>query len=1080
MEFRVLGPLEVVDGGRVLDLGGRKQRALLAVLLLESNRQVSRDRLIDALWEDDPTSSAGKALQVYVSGLRKVLGRNRVLTTAGGYLLHVERGEVDLADFEQLYADGRHDDALALWRGAPLAEFAQQRFAQGEIARLEQRRLDCLEARIERDLAESRHAQLVGELEALVRLHPLRERFRELYLLALYRCGRQGDALAAYQDARTVLVGELGVEPRKQLRELHQSILRQDPGLEIVPDVDLEPDARVFVGRESELAELDGALNDAIAGRGRLVLLVGEPGIGKTRVAEKLIESARARGARVRVGRCWEASGAPAFWPWVHALRSGAEGAPPELASLLRGEPISSESESARFRLFDMVAGFLRSSSDEQPLVLFLDDMHAADEPSLLLLQFAAREIATAHVLIVAAFRDLDPLPGRELVSTLADLASEPVTTRISLHGLAEEDVAAFLALAAADLASADLTAELVEETNGNPLFVAETVRLLTLEGRITMPESVRDVIARRLAHLSVETSSLLAAASVLGREFELDVLARMTDLTVDALLDALDEASAARIVAGAPGGFRFDHMLIRDVLYEGLTAPRRIRLHRLAIDALEEVHTSDSGAHLAELAHHATAGNDFGRALEWAKAAGHRALNLLAYEEAARLYRAAFDALEHARPDDDATRCELLISLGEAESRIGNSAGTREACLAAASIARRLRLPHQLARAAAGYGDAGRILWARAGDDSRLVPLLEEGLGAVGEDVALRSRLLARLAGALRDEFDRARRDALSREAVEIARTTGNGAVLGYALVGRAHAITAPDTVAEFMSLADELQSVAVVIDDKERIAASRLLRVMGQHALGEMAGARMDLEAAARIAQELRQPSHLWEVGGVRAMLALAEGRFDEADALIDEVFALGETAMPEAATTHRWMQRALFCEFRGGLEHVEPQIAVLAAEHQARPVLACALAYVRAQIGSVAEAARALAEHVHTDGLRVPFDQEWPLAVALLSETAALLDDASSAATLYEALLPWEGLNMIDQSEGCRGSAARYLGLLATVLGRLDEAENHFQRALAANERMGLQPWVARTRQDYARLLRLRGQHRAAAPA
>jgi DNA-binding SARP family transcriptional activator len=344
MEFRVLGTLEVVDDGRALELRGQKQRALLALLLLDANRPVSRDRLIDALWEDGPTPTAAKALQVYISQLRKTLGHNRVVTAPGGYVLRADPEEIDRERCRRLVEEGKPREAVALWRGEPLAEFAQLRFAQPDIAELEELHLACVEARIEADLAEGRN--VIGELEALVEKQPLREHLHELLLLALYRSGRQADALAAYQDARNALVERLGIEPGKPLRDLQQAILRQDPAL------DLAPAARArstFVGREAELSQLVAGLDEAIVGRGRLFLLVGEPGIGKSRLAEELIQIARARRVDVLVGRCWEASGAPAYWPWVQSLRSLADGARP---SSPRSSATSQPSRSRRARAF--------------------------------------------------------------------------------------------------------------------------------------------------------------------------------------------------------------------------------------------------------------------------------------------------------------------------------------------------------------------------------------------------------------------------------------------------------------------------------------------------------------------------------------------------------------------------------------------------------------------------------------------------------------------------------------------------------------------------------------------------------
>jgi DNA-binding SARP family transcriptional activator len=231
MDFRILGPLEVSDDGRQLDLGGGKQRALLAILLLHANEVVSSDRLIEALWEEEPPETAQKALQVYVSGLRKALGKERLETKPPGYRLRVQEDELDLARFQRL-AEERPRDALSLWRGEPLSEFAYQHFAQAEIARLEEARLACVERRIEEDLEAGRHGSLVGELEQLVREHPLRERLRAQLMLALYRSGRQAEALEAYQDARRTMVEELGIEPGRSLRDLHKAILEQRPTLD--------------------------------------------------------------------------------------------------------------------------------------------------------------------------------------------------------------------------------------------------------------------------------------------------------------------------------------------------------------------------------------------------------------------------------------------------------------------------------------------------------------------------------------------------------------------------------------------------------------------------------------------------------------------------------------------------------------------------------------------------------------------------------------------------------------------------------------------------------------------------------
>ena len=920
-------------------------------------------------------------------------------------------------------------------------------------------------------------------------------------MLALYRSHRQAEALDAYQGARNALVEQLGIEPSRELRHLHRRILAQDAALDlpVAAEPVAEPSPSTFVGRETELDELLAGLESALSGRGRLVFLVGEPGIGKSRLADEVMVRARARGARILVGRCWEAGGAPAYWPWVQSLRAyvresdaaelrlhlGAGAAElaqilPELRQELAGlpEPPSLDSEGARFRLFDATAEFLRNASESRPILLVLDDLHAADTPSLLLLQFLARELGSMRMLVLGAFRDIDPLPAKSLTALLADLAREPVTHRVLLRGLSERDVAKYVEATASEIASPELVAALHEETDGNPLFVAETVRLLAVEGiglgppaaGIAIPQSVRDVIARRLAHLSEECNRVLSLASVLGRDFSPAALARVCGVSEDDLLETLDEAMTARVVTDtpdAPGRLRFGHVVIRDTLYEGLTTARRVRLHRLAVEALAALYGEEPGPHLAELAHHAVAGSEFDRGVSYARRAGDRALALLAYEEAARLYRLALEALDLDSPSDGATRCALLLSLGDAEARAGDRFAAKRAFLEAADISRRLGFSRELARAAAGYG--GRIMIARAGGDAQLVPLLEEGLAALAEDdVELRVVLLSRLAGALRDEPSRARRDALSREAVELARRTGDlGALVG-ALTGRTSVILAPDTIEECVELADELRDVAERVGDTEGALQGYLDRFIAQVLLGNVTSFEVALDAASRIARDLRQPSHAWQVCAAQAMLALASGRFEAGERLLTEALTLGERAQPEMSIPVFQLQRHMLCDHVGHLEEVVPAIHDLVVEYPARPVFRCVLAHVEARLGRLSEAKRALNDLARDDFSALPFDQEWLYGVSLLAETSARLGDRASVAVLYRLLLPWRALNAVDHPEGFRGSVSHYLGLLAAATGRWGEAMLHFETALEMNARMGARPFLAHTEQDYARML------------
>jgi tetratricopeptide (TPR) repeat protein len=963
--------------------------------------------------------------------------------------------------------------------------------------------LTTLERRIDDDLAAGHPAQLIGELEGLVRTHPLRERLRGQLMLSLYRSGRQAEALEAYQDARRTLTEELGIEPGRELRELQQAILNQDPALERAEERSLPSDGvrAPFVGRNRELEELLAGLDDAFAGRGRLFLLVGEPGIGKSRLAEELVAQARHRGARVLVGRCWEAGGAPAYWPWVQSLRAHVRDADPErLRSQLAGgaaelaqllpelrelfpdlrEPPALESESARFRLFEGASAFLRSIAETRPLVLVLDDLHAADEPSLLLLQFLARELVDSRLLVVAAYRDVDPTPTSPLTAAVTELARESATTSVPLAGLHKGDVARFVQLISGEEPSDELVAAIYDETEGNPLFVGEIVRLLAAEGdldgsdggRLLIPQSVRDVIGRRLRHLSEESNRVLTLASVLGREFGLDALSHLAAVAENELLDTLDEAMAARVVSDVPDSprrLRFAHVLIRDALYDGLTTARRVRLHRLALEALEALYGEEPGAHLAELAYHSIAGSDFERGVRYAESAGDRALEFLAYEEAVRLYVTALEASDLALPKDPRSRCRLLLSLGEAHTSVGHGAAARAVFLEAADAARQLHLPRQLARAAAGYG--GRIVFGRAGSDIRLVPLLEEGLAVLGhEDIELRARLLARLAGALRDEHSRDRRDRISREAVQLARDAGNLSALSYALDGRAAAINAPDTIEECLVLGTELCEVARSIGDAERVVYGHVHRFIAQLSLGDTAAAALDLEVAGRIADDLRQPQLRWQVGGGRAMVDLATGEFASAERLTTRALSFGERPHDWLAVPVYWLQRYLLEDLRGGdLAEFEPTMVEFAGRYPARsPFFRAVLAHLHSRLGRVAEAGAIVESLSAAEFSELPFDMEWLFTTSFLAEDVATIGDARAAAVLYRLLHPWRALNVMDMAEGIRGSVSRYVGLLAATTGRFDDAARHFEDALEANMRMRFPPWVALTQEDYGRML------------
>ena len=978
-----------------------------------------------------------------------------------------------------------------------------------------------LEERIDADLALGRHGRLVPELELLAREYPLRERLCAQRMLALYRAGRQAEALQAYRDARQVLVDQLGIEPGRELRELHQAIAGQDPRLDLQGQTQTQTvafrEARrsaAFVGRERELSELAGALHDAVGGQGRLCLLTGEPGIGKSRIAEELARHARPEGAQVLVGRCWEAGGAPAFWPWVQSLRSYVRGNDrdglvgelgpgaaevaailPELRERIPGlrPPAAPKSEGARFRLFAATAEFLRRASDKRPLVLILDDLHAADTPSLLLLRFVARELGSMHVLLVAAMRDVDPLPAEPLTVMLAEVAREPVTRWVSLTGLAEDEVAEYVRLTAAEIASPELASALYGETEGNPLFVAETVRLLALEGLPTdasgtpkhaIPPTISEVISRRLAHLSPGCNQMLVQASVLGREFALDALEQVFAEPEARFLACVDEATSARVVAEVPGvrcRLRFSHVLVRDTLYDRLGAARRTRLHRRAGETLEVLYAREPGPHLAELAYHfleASAAGTPGKAVKYARGAAERAASALAYEEAVRLYQMALQAHGREEPPDAMLGCELLLALGDAQTRAGDTPAAKQAFLLAAELARRTRQTGGvMARAALGYG--GRFLFNVSRDDPRLRPLLEEALTDLGDgDSELRAMLLARLAaGPLRDEPSRERRASLSVQAVDIARRLGDPVLLGYVLDARHMAIWAPDTIGERLAIAAEMVQLSRSTGDFERLFQGHWYRTLTLLELGDLAAVQAEAGIAGRIADELRQPAQLWMVASGRALCTLLEGRFEQAGGLIEEAFRLGERAMPWNAGVTRDLQLFALRREQGRLDELEETVSRAVRAYPTYPVWRCVLADLHAQLSREDEARAEFERFAAGDFTGLPFNEEWLLGMTLLADVCAALGDVPRAGRLYELLLPYRELHAVVLPEISFGAVARALGKLAATAGRFEQATRHFEAAIQLNEQSGARPWTAHARHDYARMLAACGERQKA---
>jgi tetratricopeptide (TPR) repeat protein len=875
-----------------------------------------------------------------------------------------------------------------------------------------------------------------------------------------------------------------------------------------------------FVGRERELQELLHGLGEAAAGQGRLFLLAGEPGIGKTRLADQVLSRAREDGMRVLIGRCWDGAGAPAYWPWVQALRMllrgmedgalgpllGAGAADvaqivPELRDRLLNVPESqtADSESARFQLFDSVATFLRRAADQTPIVIMIDDLHAADTPSILLLRFFGSQLSDAAILVVCTYRDVELPPGAQLTQAVDEIARQPTTRVLALRGLAETLVSPFIEAATGVKPGSRLVSALARETRGNPLFLGEAIRLLAAEGRLDevaagqvlnlpIPRGIRDVITRRMRHLNDTTLEALVHAAALGPEFSVDVLRRVVDTPSDQLLDRLGEATQAGLVGpmpGALGRFRFSHDLIREALYDGLTPGRRAHLHQRIAETLQALYGSKPDAYLAELAHHffeacrgGNVASDGTRnladpSISYARDAGEQALRSLAYEEASRLYRMALQVLERFRSDDLEPRLDLLLRLGDAEARGGDLLTSRETFLVAADLARRSGNAEAMARAAIGYG--GRFFWARVGNDAHLVPMLQDALVMLGgTDDRLRVRLLTRLACAWRSDRERQeQRRALSEQAVEMARRLDDPATLGNALVGLFWAIWLPGNADERLAVANEMLAVAEAAPDVERTIDAQVAMYTVLMDLSRVTEARARMETVMTLAHELRQPAQLWLTRGSRVAQALLEGDY----ALAEETMA-HETEPHHPTTPVRddvsaaRMHRFLLRREQGRGSEEEAGVRASVAEFPWYPLHRSALACLLADAGRTSEA-RAVFDELAAREFRALYpDCEWLLGAALAGDACAALGDDEAAAVLYGQLVPFSGAHAIGHPEGSVGSVDRYLGLLAATMGNAEDAERHLDQGIVANERLGAWPWVAHTQHDLARVLRGRG--------
>ena len=867
---------------------------------------------------------------------------------------------------------------------------------------------------------------------------------------------------------------------------------------------------RPFVGRHPELEVVAEAVAAAAGGRGSVLLVAGEAGIGKTRLAEEGVAQAGKLGGLVLWGRAGVPGATPPFWPWLQVIRAYLTGledddrrehmvaaAPlahllPELGAFLPPEsaPRPVAEGDGRTQVFEAVLTILRLAAARQPVLIVLDDLHDMDASSLQLLRYVSHQLGMAGVVVVGTYRDQELKAGTVGRAVIREVLRLPHARGILLRGLVGSDVETYIRDATGEAVPSALIGRLVEETAGNALFITELVRQLDVEGRLTneagasarltIPETLREVIREQIDDLPDECQEVLQGAAVVGREFDLGVLQHVADRPEDDVLEQLDAARAAGVLL-APDDrdvYRFSHGLVRDVIYEKLSGRKRQDLHRRVAEALETTAGVQVEERAAEIAHHLIAAGplvELDRTVRFVEMAGEHALSRVAYEEAARLFAAALKALQ--RSADDRRRLDLLLGLGEALARSGDAAAAKKSFFQAAALARRLDLPEQLARAALGYG--GRFVWEASRGDPHLASLLADAIAAADRRRdALHARLLARLAaGPLRDDPDRSRRERLSAEAVEIAEEVGDLPTLAYVLDGRYAAIWGPDALDERMAIARRLVETSRRIGDRER-------ELQGHHYLslafleaGDLGGAERHATEQRMLARDLKQPAQLLYAMTVDTTLAVLQGRYDEAAELIPQATAVGQRAEQAMSVIYSLFERYMIARDRGSAASLLDELLAAAARFPTYAVLQTLIADAYVSAGRKADAHAVLRRLSASAFSEIPRNDEWLFAMTMLADVACEVDDRSAASILYDLLLPFQERVGVSAPDACTGAVAHVLGRIRLREGAWDEAREHLQRALDINQRLNARGATARTRYQLAELLFQTGSENAA---
>lgn len=1114
MRVGVLGATQVSDdAGRELDLGAPKPRALLAALALDLGRPVSPDRLTGLLWGETPPPGSAGTLQAYVAGLRRLLEPDRaprsrptvLVTEGGGYALKLAADQLDAGRFEGVVGSARArlgpltataiphapppdldldvvraavvelDEATSWWRGEAYADLGDAPDAVAERHRLDEQRLIAVEDRLAAQLALGGHATAAAELEALTGRHPLRERLWMLRAVALARSGRQADALAVLAELRAVLSDELGLEPSGPVRDLQTAILRQDDGLDYAPPAAVRPTpppARAsttlprlpdwpMVGRDAQLDALAERLDAADAGTPQFAALVGEAGIGKTRLASELGVIAAQRGATLLIGRCSQDDGAPALWPWTSVLGGLGLGLPHAASPAESGDP-----DAEQFVAWDAICRSVLDASADRLVVVGIDDLHWSDASSLRVLRHLCDIAHQGRLMVVATWR-AEPAP----VGPLAEVA-EAFARRhaLSLHltGLSAGEAADVVEAVASGAGLDDEALDaLRERTDGNPFFLVEYARLLAGSGAADLaehglPRAVADVVTRRVSQLPEQTARLLGFASVVGRDFDLRVLAAGAGVSPLDALDSLEPALEGGLVRDEGADrFRFSHALVREGVYAGVSPSRRERMHGVVAESMEAIGLGDE--RVSEVARHWGLAGPGSAARAWraAAAAAESATRVHAYEEAADWLG---EALAHLALDPGAgprDRYDLLMARVEALRWSGEMTGLSRVVDEAVALAEELHDPELVATAASAGSegafwqpmDYGQVSEFRVGALRRALADLPP------DDSERRCRVMLSLAAEVYYASSGRERDALTEQAVAMARRLGDKALLMRALHSAFIAVWRPETARLRLAWLDEAVALAQAAGDEHGEVIGRTLRAAVCGELGMVDELWLEVGWAKPAAARLRMLYALLVLNSmVMPWLAMAQ-RTEEADAATAEMLAVADRmALPQKDDGVRGalLTRAFW---EGADERSIQALGALTAE-TSMPI-GTAQVVLLLRWGKADDAERAYRGQ--------EFDlsrDDWfsLLNWSFAAEVAHAFGDAGLGARAYQLLSPFAGWGATAGSGAAMGPVDAFLAFAAAATGELDLARRHADDAAELCERWQIPlvaAWLAEAR-------------------